>query len=151
MITKHRSVKQLCFLFIAVAILSCKKSPEETPVTKPADPEPAPVENKIKITYEITSTAEAFTSPAYNKVSYAGSGGSYLFDTYSTSTWKKEVTITDDQKSSIILYVDLLLNGDKATATGKVYINDVLKSTATSTSPYYSNGRTQTILDVRYR
>ena len=134
---------------MVIVCFSCKKKQKDEPAPAPTAP---PVSQKtIKITYEISSSAVAFDSNAYNKLMFTGTEGSYLFETYSGSTWKKDVIIADNGTSSINLHVDLLLNGDKATATGKIYINDELKASANSTSPYYSNGRTQTLLDVKYR
>lgn len=132
---------------IASISFGCKKhsnsdsapSPEATP------------QKTIKIRYEVNSTVAAFDNEAYNKLMYTGTQGGYLFDTFDGTNWVKEITIADNGKSSISLHVDLLLNGDKATATGKIFINGTLKVTGNSTAPYYSNGRTQTHLDIVYR
>ncbi|WP_295771677.1 hypothetical protein [uncultured Mucilaginibacter sp.] len=143
-------MKFLLYILLITAVFTafgCKKKHKE---------EPAPIANTtpektIKITYEVNSSVAAFDNEAYNKLMFTAAEGSYLFDTFKGTTWKKEVNIIDNGKSSIGLHVDMLLNGDKATATGKIYINDELKVTSNSTSPYYSNGRTQTLLDVKYR
>lgn len=134
-------------ILVMVIVFSCKKKSDD----KPNDPPPAPVEKKIKITYEITTSVDAFPSGGHNTINYTTTNGSYLFATYTGSSWKQDVTIVDNGEGAINLNVDLVLNGDKATATGKIYVDDVLKVTATGTDPYYSNGHTQLELDVKYR
>ncbi|GAB2701660.1 hypothetical protein GCM10027037_28750 [Mucilaginibacter koreensis] len=127
--------------------MGCKKKAKDNPAP---NPEPAP-QKMIKLTYEVTSSVPALTSPGHNQLMFTGTEGGYLFDTYTGSTWKKDLTIPDNGTSSINLHVDMVLDGDKATSTGKIYINDELKATANSTAPYYSNGHTQVLLDVKYR
>jgi hypothetical protein len=142
----HKAVPVKVFMILAlVLVFGCKKKSGNTP------DDPPPAEKKIKITYEIITSVDAFPSGGHNMIDYTTTNGSYLFFTYVGSSWKQDVTIVDNGNSSINLHVDLVLNGDKATATGKIYINDVLKVTATGTDPYYFNGHTQLALDVRYR
>lgn len=58
------------FLFIAFLLfcISCKKKSNDNP-----SPEPEPVpQKKIKITYEVSSTAAAYQSGGYNNLMFAG-------------------------------------------------------------------------------
>ncbi|WP_345949268.1 hypothetical protein ABDD95_20695 [Mucilaginibacter sp. PAMB04274] len=137
------------YLIIALLLicLSCKK---KSPTDPTPEPEPT-AQKKIKIRYEVSSSVPAFASNGHNNLMFTGTEGGYLFETYQGSAWKKEITIADNGASSINLHVDLVLDGDQATATGKIYINDELKVTANSTAPYYSSGHTQTQLDVKFR